>query len=237
VTAVPLGPADAHERREENSRHGRLAFRLRPPSTPFSRTGLSHLGDDAGELALAYAPSAAVQRPTRLALVLHGAGGSPRHGLDLLLPVAEKYGLLLLAPKSRHATWDVITGGYGPDLRRIDRLLDELTGAYPVAGMTVAGFSDGASYALSLGIGNGDLFDSVVAFSPGFAAPLVKHGRPRVFVSHGIRDEVLPIDVCSRRLVPRLEHDGYSVSYEEFDGGHVVPPSVVDRAVGWLKDR
>ncbi len=30
------------------------------------------------------------------------------------------------------------------------------------------GFSDGASYALSLGVPNGDLFTHIVAFSPGF---------------------------------------------------------------------
>jgi len=33
------------------------------------------------------------------------------------------------------------------------------------------GFSDGASYALSVGITNGDLFTHVIAFSPGFVAP------------------------------------------------------------------
>lgn len=31
-----------------------------------------------------------------------------------------------------------------------------------------AGFSDGASYALSLGLPNGNLFSHIVAFSPGF---------------------------------------------------------------------
>jgi hypothetical protein len=46
---------------------------------------------------------------------------------------------------------------------------------------------------LSLGIANGDLFDAVVAFSPGFAASMVQHGIPRLFISHGINDEVLPI--------------------------------------------
>ncbi|NHC46037.1 phospholipase [Motilibacter sp. K478] len=221
----------------DNSRHGRLAFRARPPVAQPARSGLLRLGDGgSGELALGWVPAAAAERPVRLVLLLHGAGGSARHGLDLLLPVAEERGLLLLAPKSRHATWDVIIGGYGPDVQRVDRLLDQVTDGYAVTGLTVAGFSDGASYALSLGIGNGDVFDSVVAFSPGFAAPLVRHGRPRVFVSHGTRDEVLPVDVCSRRLVPRLQGDGYAVTYHEFDGGHVVPGPVVDQAADWMDE-
>lgn len=35
----------------------------------------------------------------------------------------------------------------------------------------VGGFSDGASYALSLGLTNGDLFTHVIAFSPGALYP------------------------------------------------------------------
>jgi predicted esterase len=99
--------------------------------------------------------------------------------------------------QSRLSTWDVVDG-YGPDVRRIDRLLAEVAAAHLVEGLTVGGFSDGASYAVSLGIANGDLFNSVLASSPGFAAPLVQHGSPRLFISHGAKDRVLPIDRCSR---------------------------------------
>jgi phospholipase/carboxylesterase len=44
----------------------------------------------------------------------------------------------------------------------------------------------------------------------------------------------LPIDRCSRRLVPALRQAGYRVHYHEFDGGHEVPPPVVEEALGWL---
>jgi predicted esterase len=142
---------------------------------------------------------------------------------------------LLIAPQSTASTWDLITTGFGPDIRRIDRILGEIRTAYPVAGMLIGGFSDGASYALSVGLINGDVFDAVLAFSPGFAAPLVTHGAPRVYVSHGTADRVLPIDRCSRRLVPRLRALGYDVTYEEFAGGHEVPDGVVHRAVDWLR--
>jgi phospholipase/carboxylesterase len=59
-------------------------------------------------------------------------------------------------------------------------------------------------------------------------------GRPRVFISHGTRDPVLPIENCSRRIVPRLEQAGYEVSYHEFDGGHTVPPEIAEEAVRWF---
>jgi predicted esterase len=119
-------------------------------------------------------------------------------------------------------------------VRRLDRVLDEVLDSHPVERMMIGGFSDGASYALSIGLTNGDLFDAVLAFSPGFAAPLVAHGKPRVFVSHGTDDRVLPIDSCSRQLVPALQALDYPVTYEEFDGGHDVPERVVDRAVSWM---
>jgi phospholipase/carboxylesterase len=156
-----------------------------------------------------------------LVLLLHGAGRHARQGLELLRSLAQAAGLLLLAPASREHTWDLLEGHrYGPDLALIDRALERTFSRYAVAPERVAigGFSDGASYALSLGITNGDLFTHVIAFSPGFMAPAGHTGSPRIFISHGTRDGVLPIDRCSRRIVPQLERAGYDVLYREFDG-------------------
>ncbi len=55
-----------------------------------------------------------------------------------------------------------------------------------------------------------------------------------MFVSHGVGDNVLPIDRCSRRIVPALRRDGYKVEYREFDGGHSVPSEQARAAVDWL---
>ena len=142
---------------------------------------------------------------------------------------------VILAPDSRGSTWDVILGGYGPDVEFIDRALEHVFARVEVDAQRVvlAGFSDGASYVLSLGPGNGDLFTRLVAFSPGFMAPPTRIGRPPICVSHGVRDCVLPIDRCSRRLVPRLRSQGYEVRYEEFDGGHDVPPPLAREALSW----
>ena len=167
-------------------------------------------------------------------VLLHGAGGDARATLDLLRGLADATGIILLAPTSREYTWDVIVGGYGPDVEAIDRALEETFSRYAVdpTRLAVGGFSDGASYALSLGINNGDLFTDVLAFSPGFMAPSMSVGGPRFFVSHGRRDSVLPIERCSRRIVPRLKRGGYEVTYREFDGGHTVPPEIAFEAAG-----
>ncbi len=172
-----------------------------------------------------------------LVVTLHGAGGDAEGGLAPLRPLAEERGLLLLAPSSRGPTWDAVLGRYGPDVDLVDRALEAVFAAVAVDPdrIAVAGFSDGASYALGLGLANGDLFRDVVAFSPGFVPPgAPRTGRPRIFVSHGDADAVLPIDATSRRIVPRLRDAGYDVTYREFAGPHAVPPEVAREAVDRL---
>jgi predicted esterase len=168
---------------------------------------------------------------------LHGAGGSAGHGISLLHPLADEAGLLLLAPDSRGRSWDVIVqDGYGPDVDFLDRALAEVFAQYSVdpGHLAIGGFSDGASYALCLGLANGDLFTHILAFSPGFASPPVQEGRPEIYISHGRSDTVLSIDACSRRIVPRLKRQGYEVLYREFDDGHVVPPAITGEALSWF---
>lgn len=171
--------------------------------------------------------------PAPLVVALHGAGGTAGQILDLVAAQAERRGVIVLAPESRGPTWDVIRGGYGPDVAFIDRALGDIFRLHRVdpARIAIAGFSDGASYGLSLGVINGELFRHILAFSPGFLAPSSTADTPRIFVSHGTGDDVLPIDPCSRRIVPALTRAGYDVEYHEFAGGHVVPPDMVERAL------
>ena len=216
----------------------RLGARPRPDARLKLPPGRSDLGLAGGRDGLLFVPETAADGPAPLAVLLHGAGSSAYAAMAPLADLAEEHGVVLLALDSRGRTWDAIRGGFGPDVEFIDRALEHVFARCPIdpARTALGGFSDGASYALSLGIGNGDLFTHLIAFSPGFAAPDATVGKPRILVTHGTHDPVLPIDVCARPLIPLLEAGGYDVDYTEFDGGHTVPPELARRAVGWLAD-
>ena len=221
---------------DDAAQNGRLQARPQAGERQAQARGLHAVDPDRPAGALVYVPAG--YRPGDshpFVLTLHGAGGSARGALEPLRPHADEFGLILLAPQSGGPTWDVIREGYGPDVAEIDRLLSIVFRRYAIdpERAAISGFSDGASYALSLGLTNGDLFRAVTAFSPGFTVVRERHGKPRVFISHGTQDDVLPIDRTSRQIVPRLERSGLDVTYLEFKGGHTVPPEVARAAVEW----
>lgn len=230
--AIALGACIPNAGTAADAAAGELAARVpaAPAAAAGGATGLRPLRQKG---ALLYVPSG--YRPGRAApllVMLHGAGGSAGHSIGLARDHAERLGFLLLAPKSQGASWDVISGRrFGPDVTALDAALEDVFAAYSVdpGRVAVGGFSDGASYALSLGLINGELFSDILAFSPGFIAPAREQGRPRIFISHGMADRVLPIDATSRRIVPELKRAGYQVAYEEFAGGHQVPERIARR--------
>lgn len=228
--------AEARGGASRAARSGRLTARPGAPGEQAAPAGTHRLGVGPGHETLLHVPRGyRPGEPVALAVLLHGAGGTARLGLELLQSLADEAGLLLVAPRSQGPTWDVIAGGFGPDVRTIDRALAHVFERYEVdpGRVAIGGFSDGASYALTLGLANGDLFTHVLAFSPGFAAAPVQVGMPRIFLCHGTQDRVLPIEQCGRWLAKELGHGGYAVHYQEFDGPHVVPDEQRREAVRW----
>jgi phospholipase/carboxylesterase len=167
---------------------------------------------------------------------LHGAGGNAAHGISYIQEYADANNIILLSPASHDYSWDIIASdSLGTDVIFIDRALSYVFDNFNVLSSRVAigGFSDGASYALSIGLSNGDLFSHILAFSPGFYYTYENIGKPGVFISHGTNDPVLPIDPCSRRIVPKLRREGITVLYEEFNGRHEIPPFISKGAIDW----
>lgn len=230
------GPGNDGRQPEPAYEEGRLSARPREPAKRFMKRGLLRLPfDDVKESLLYVPPSYRPGRAAPVAVVLHGAGGGGG-GIRLFRSHADRLGLVLVAPRSRDRSWDVIYGGYGSDVAFIDRTLRWVFERFAVDRdhLAIGGFSDGASYALTLGRLNGDLFTHVLGFSPGFLGPGEARGDPAIFITHGTQDGTLPIDRTSRELVPELWAEGFDVRYVEFAGKHEVPPEVEAQALRWF---
>ncbi len=206
-----------------------------------ARKGLVELEVGDGRRPLLFVPKSYDPRnPAPFVLTLHGANAGAPKAMKRLRPHAEENGMILLAISSRDRTWDVIYGGFGEDVEHADAALAEVFSRYAIdrRHLAVQGYSDGASFALSLGLTNGDLFSHVIALSAGFMSPGKRHGSPRVFTSHGTADPILPVESSSRRYVPQLRRAGYDVVYREFEGGHRTPHRITAEAVEWfLRER
>lgn len=214
------------------------------PTTPHDIpvAGMHRLGLGEGRDGSIYIPPTYTPlQASPLLVMLHGAGQSsaeftrsPRLGSYF-----DKDAIVVIFPDSRGPTWDFVYGAYGPDVQFIDRALKLAFSECLIDPKRIAlgGFSDGASYALSLGITNANLFSSVLAFSPGFIKPAIKTGKPRIFIGHGRQDSILPIDVTSREIVAALREKKYPVHFEEFDGDHTMTADEMRHAIDWMMQR
>jgi phospholipase/carboxylesterase len=215
---------------------GRLAARPHDGGTTTARS--DRLGLDPERDALLRLPPIASSTPLPLLVYLHGATQRGEGMLRRIGGATDDAGVAVLAPDSRDTTWDAIRGDFGSDVTFLNRALERVfdTVAVDPSRVAIGGFSDGASYALSLGLINGDLFTHVIANSPGFIIDGEAHGKPRIFVSHGAADQILPIERCSRVIVPALRRRGYDVRFDEFAGRHEIPPDIATQAMRWFVD-
>jgi hypothetical protein len=219
---------------------GRLGFVHRLPVADPLPPGRHALGLFEGRDAVLVVPDGLVPgRPVSLWVLFHGGGGGAERILPMLEAHAEAERCLLLAPQSLFPTWDLVIGGHGPDRERLSVALAMVQARFLLdpAHLVFAGHSDGGSYALSLGLANGDVVTHVIASSAGFLSVHAQVGAPRIFVSHGTRDEQIPIDRSARPHVAQLRAAGYAVESVEYDGPHAYRPEVVAQAVAFAMDR
>jgi phospholipase/carboxylesterase len=217
----------------ESQNSARLHSRLRQPKLR-AMPGRHSFGlGGAKDGYLSVPSSSAPGKGLPLIVMLHGARGP--EGLDKFCDAAAKDGIAVAVPESRGQTWDGMKGSFGPDIAFLDRILAYTFDRLNVdpRRLGIAGFSDGASYALSVGLCNGDIFSHVIAYSPAFAAAPVRFGKPPVFIAHGVQDQVLPIN-STEQIVRGLKQAGYAVDYRAFTGNHMMRPDVVKESFRWF---
>ena len=146
-----------------------------------------------------------------LVVVLHGAGQTPADGLRAFRGGWKEPGLVLIAPAAKGETWSALLSQEDRDLESVNLALAQAYKRCPIdrTRIAVGGFSDGATYALTLGVSNGDLFPAVMALSPGGILGRCAGRPPRIFVSHGTLDGVLPIARAGDAVVRLLRGLGY----------------------------
>jgi phospholipase/carboxylesterase len=208
------------------------------PHPPQSRlqAGAHKLGLGEGRDGLIFIPAALKEgKPAPLIVALHGAGQDARF-MERLIPFAEEKGIVLLIPESRGRTWDFVTLQTSEDVQFIDNALKLVFDRCLVDSQRIAlsGFSDGASYALSLGLVNDQLFTHLIAFSPGFLSVSKRFGSSSIFISHGLKDRILPFEQTSEKIVSTLSQWGYDVRFRQFEGGHTMSNEVISEALDWF---
>lgn len=221
ASGAELGSARLQARPAEPARQAQIGVRA---------LGLGTGRDGLISVPASYVPGQSVP----LIVMLHGARG--RDNAEQFCADAAKEGFAVLMPDSRGRNWDVITTGrFGPDIDFLNRALEKTFASVAVdrKRIALAGYSDGASYALSVGLANGDLFTHLIAYSPGFLGVPVSRGRPSIFVAHGYDDPVLPI-ATARQIVQKLKAAGYPVDFTEFRGGHGLARDQTRKSFRWL---
>jgi phospholipase/carboxylesterase len=188
--------------------------------------------------ALLYVPASYhASTPAPFLLMLHGEGAVASAALSVFQPYADTLGLVIMAVDSSSTTWDTLYEGfYGPDVSFINGSLTAAFSEVNVdpARVSIGGFSDGASYALTVGLTNGDLFSRAILFSPGVLPPYTPKGKPKFFMSQGASDPLFDAVDSGRFLSQKLIAAGYDVDYQEFSGGHELPDAIVQLAVAWM---
>ncbi|HEY7285084.1 MAG TPA: alpha/beta hydrolase-fold protein, partial [Vicinamibacterales bacterium] len=178
AAAVPAGLGAVQGPASDQSAPGRYALKL---------------GDDRD--GFVYVPrDYTAGTPTPLLVMLHGAGNTSL-SVQYALPLADDFKVLILAPDSRdERTWDGVLRSWGPDVDFLSAAVGQTLSRYNIdkTKVGVGGFSDGASYALSFGITFGDQFSRIISMSPGVMQPMAARGKPRIFISHGTSDPIMP---------------------------------------------
>ncbi|MEK7432474.1 MAG: esterase [Cyanobacteriota bacterium] len=105
----------------------------------------------------------------------------------------------------------------------------------------LGGFSQGAIMSFSVSLTFPGMVKAITSFSGSILneiKPLVNPNdeikKIQVFMSHGIHDNVLPINLA-REAKDYLFSLGIIPDYNEFNGGHEIPSSIINSFNSWIK--
>ena len=162
--------------------------------------------------------------------VFHGAGRQDEMLVKACRREPEARQAFFFIPRSVAPTWDLIAGGEGEDLAFLEHAWDLIYRRYPIdpERQSVIGYSDGASYALSLALSSPGFFDAALCWAAGFVvmdrrAVGEESRRTRMYLEYGTHDELFGFKEVALPMRERLETAGYAVEFSVDEGGRHWP--------------
>lgn len=224
-----------------NSLALRVQFRAPEERDEQSPTGLVQIEQGASRGVLLTPDEMDPARNYPLITVLHGAGRQDEMLVKACRSEPARRQALFFVPRSVAPTWDLIAGEGRADLDFLEYAYDLIYRRYRIDAFSqsLIGYSDGASYALSVGLSNAGFFDAVMVWAAGFvvldpatadaAAP-----KPRLYLEYGTHDELFAFDRVARPMKENLERAGYDVTFSVDEGGRHWPSgSFQSEALDW----
>ncbi|NQV41468.1 MAG: hypothetical protein HQ506_03855 [Candidatus Marinimicrobia bacterium] len=134
---------------------------------------------------------------------------------------------------------DVLVGDY------IMKAIKAISNEHKISDVYLMGFSQGATYAYTIGLQNPDMIKGVIGFS-GYLMDMdgdksiltmqdIENAKKlRIFIAHGIGDAAVEVETA-RELKSMFEEHGYDLTYKEFEGRHNLKADVFNEAVAWMQ--
>ena len=204
----------------------RVAPRHPVGGIPSATGGLVRIsyGPTQGHLLLPY--TIQPMRTYPLVTVFHGAGRQDELLVRTYRDEPARRQAVFFIPRSTSPTWDLLVGEERPDLDFLEHAYAEIYRRVPVdhTRQALVGYSDGASYAVAIGLSNPRLFSAVMGWAAGFVvfdptAVAPTDPRPRILLEHGTLDPVFPFEQIALRNCAILRRLGYEVELRVDEGG------------------
>jgi phospholipase/carboxylesterase len=190
-------------------------------------------------------------------ILLHGYGSNEEDLFSFATELPDEYYVI-----SARAPYDMMYGSYAwyainfdadenkfSDLDQarssrdlIAEFIDECVSKYAIdaENITLIGFSQGAILSSAIALSYPEKVNKVAALSGYLNVEIASEdylknniSKVKFFVSHGVVDQVIPVD-WARKTKPKLDNFGIDVVYKEYPIGHGISPQNFYDLKEWL---
>lgn len=167
--------------------------------------------------------------------ILHGAGRQDEALAKGYKNEPDERQAFFLIPRSVEPTWDLIASDGRPDLDFLEYAYDLIYRRFPIDPLqqVLVGYSDGASYAMSVGLSNSTMFSALIGWAAGFIVldpptaeqfqVAIPEPRPRIYLEYGTHDELFDYHSVAIPTRDRLQQAGFDVTFSTDEGGRHWP--------------